>query len=31
MITQEKIAEVDQEFSLAQRRAYMMLPLTERR
>lgn len=31
MITQEQTAEVDQECSLAQRRAYMTLPLAERR
>jgi hypothetical protein len=31
MITQENIAEVDQRLSLAQRRAYMQLPLEERR
>ena len=31
MITQEKTAKVSQEISLAQRRAYMKLPLDERR
>lgn len=31
MITQENIAEVNQRLSLAQRRAYMQLPLAERR
>jgi hypothetical protein len=31
MATQDKTAEVDQEISLTQRRAYMTLPLAERR
>ena len=31
MILHEKTAKVDQELSLAQRRAYMQLPLEERR
>ncbi len=31
MITQENIAEANQRLSLAQRRAYMQLPLEERR
>ena len=31
MILQEKTAKVDQGLSLAQRRAYMQLPLEERR
>ena len=31
MITQEKTAEVDQSLSITERRAYMTLPLAERR
>ena len=31
MITQEKTAEVDQSLSITKRRAYMTLPLVERR
>lgn len=31
MILPEKTVQVDQELSLAQRRAYMQLPLAERR